>query len=100
LAACRKVRITPNAVFESDQFASIFALVAAGAGVSLVPAMAAAGAEGCRLLPLDPESSRRIGYAHVRRQFRPPAQKAFVDWLKRSVLPLRSERRHDRCSTK
>jgi LysR family transcriptional regulator, hydrogen peroxide-inducible genes activator len=91
LAACRKARITPNAIFESDQFASIFALVATGAGVSLVPAMAVPGAKGCSLLPIEPESSRRIGYAHVRRQFRPPAQKAFIEWLKRSVGRLRSE---------
>jgi LysR family hydrogen peroxide-inducible transcriptional activator len=85
LAVCRKSRLAPNAVFESDQFATIFALVAAGAGISFVPAMAASAAQGCRLMPLSPESFRRIGYAHVRRQFRPPAQKAFVDWLKRSL---------------
>jgi hypothetical protein len=48
--------------------------------------------------PLDPENSRRIGYVHVRRQFKPPAEKAFVEWLKCSVLLLRSERRRDRCS--
>jgi len=87
LAACRRARITPNAIFESDQFASIFALVAAGAGVSLIPAMAAASAEGCRVVPLHPENFRRIGYAHVRRQFRLPAQKVFIDWLRRSLLP-------------
>ena len=92
LAACRKARITPNAVFESDQFASIFALVAAGAGVSLVPAMAVEGAKGCSLLPVEPESSRRIGYALVRRKFRPSAQKAFIEWLRRSVRPLRPAR--------
>ena len=40
----------PHAIFESDQFASIFALVAAGTGVSLIPAMAAASAEGCRVV--------------------------------------------------
>jgi LysR family transcriptional regulator, hydrogen peroxide-inducible genes activator len=79
LAACRKARITPNAIFESDQFASIFALVAAGTGVRLIPAMAAASAEGCRVVPLHPESFRRIGYAHIRRHFRPAAQKAFIE---------------------
>jgi LysR family hydrogen peroxide-inducible transcriptional activator len=87
LSACRKARVTPNAVFESDQFASIFAMVAAGAGISLVPAMAmaAAAAQGCLVVPLRPESFRRIGYAQARRHFRPPAQKAFVEWLRRSV---------------
>ena len=33
----------------------------------------------------EPESFRRVGYAHVPRQFRPLAQKAFLGWLKRSV---------------
>jgi LysR family transcriptional regulator, hydrogen peroxide-inducible genes activator len=88
LAACRKARVVPNAVFESDQFASIFALVAAGAGISMVPEMASGAAEGCRLVFLRPESFRRIGYAHVRRQFRPPARKAFVDWLKKNRILL------------
>jgi len=82
LAVCRKARLTPNAIFESDQFASIFAMVAAGAGISLAPEMAAVAAEGCRLLPLHPASFRRVGYAQVRRQFRPPAQSAFVEWIK------------------
>lgn len=82
LAVCRKARLTPNAVFETDQFASVFAMVAAGAGVSLVPEMAASAAQGCALLPLRQESHRRIGYAHARRQFRPPAQNAFVEWMK------------------
>jgi len=59
--------------------------VAAGTGVSLIP-MAAASAEGCRVVPLHPESFQRIGYAHIRRHFRPAAQKAFIDWL-RGLLP-------------
>jgi len=63
--------------------------VAAGAGVSLIPAMAAASAEGCRVVSLRPENFRRIGYGHVRRQFRLPAQNACIDWLKRSLLPPR-----------
>jgi LysR family transcriptional regulator, hydrogen peroxide-inducible genes activator len=95
LAACRKARITPNAVFETDQFASIFALVAAGVGVSLVPAMAVEGAKDCSLLPIEPESSRRVGYAFMRRQFRPPAQGAFIEWLKRSVGRVQSGRGGD-----
>jgi DNA-binding transcriptional LysR family regulator len=60
LAACRRARITPNAIFDSDQFASIFALVAAGTGVRLVTVMAAASAESFRVAPLHPEKFRRI----------------------------------------
>jgi DNA-binding transcriptional LysR family regulator len=50
------------------------------------------GAKGCSLLPIEPESSRRIGYALVHRQFRPPAQGAFIEWLKRSVGRVQSGR--------
>src|SRR5260370_18760654 len=89
LTACRKARIAGNAVFESDQFASIFALVAAGSGISLLPEMAASAAVGCRIVPLLPHSFRRIGYAYVRRQFTPPAQKAFVQGLKSPLYSLR-----------
>jgi DNA-binding transcriptional LysR family regulator len=89
LAACRRARITPNAIFDSGQFGSIFALGAAGTGVSLVPVMAAASAESFRVAPHHSEKCRRIGYTHVRRQFRPPAQKAFIEWLERSLLPSR-----------
>jgi DNA-binding transcriptional LysR family regulator len=63
-------RLMPNTVFESDRFASFFAMVAAGAGTSLAPEMAAMTAEGCRLLPLHAESFRTAGYAHVRRRCR------------------------------
>jgi LysR family transcriptional regulator, hydrogen peroxide-inducible genes activator len=89
LAACRKARIAGNPIFESDQFASIFALVAGGSGISLLPEMAAAAADGCRIVRLRPEIYRRIGYAYVRRQFRPPAQKAFVQELKSPLYSLR-----------
>ena len=85
LTVCRRARVDPGTVFETDQFASIFALVSAGFGVSVVPQMAAGGAGGCRLLPLAPPIARRIGYAHVRSEFVPPAQTAFIRWLKQAT---------------
>jgi DNA-binding transcriptional LysR family regulator len=39
-------------------------------------------AESCSLVPIDGEPSRRIGYAQIRRPHPPPAQKAFIAWLK------------------
>jgi LysR family hydrogen peroxide-inducible transcriptional activator len=91
LAVCRKARVRPDAVFETDQFASIFSLVAAGGGVSLVPAMAVDGAAGCDIVPLRGERFRRIGYAQVRRRFRLPAEKALIEWLRRpSAGPQRT----------
>lgn len=85
LTVCRRARVDPGTVFETDQFASIFALVTAGFGVSVVPQMAAGSAGSCRLLPLAPPLARRIGYARVRREFVPPAQTAFVRWLKQAT---------------
>ncbi len=82
LAVCRHAQVDRGAVFESDQFASIFALIEGGFGVSVAPEMAAAAAGRCRFIPLRPEAVRRIGYAQRRRPFVPPAQKAFIRWLR------------------
>jgi LysR substrate binding domain len=67
LAVCRGARVDPGAAFETDQFESIFALVASGFGVSVVPEIAAGAAKGCPLIPLSPARARRIGYARARR---------------------------------
>jgi LysR family transcriptional regulator, hydrogen peroxide-inducible genes activator len=40
LSACGRARVQPNVVFESGQFTTILAMVAAGTGVSIVPEMA------------------------------------------------------------
>ncbi len=79
---CRRARVDAGAIVETDQLQSIFALVAAGLGVSVIPQMAAQAAHGCRLVPLSPAPARRIGYARARREFVPPAQHAFIAWLK------------------
>jgi LysR family hydrogen peroxide-inducible transcriptional activator len=82
LAVCRRGLREPGAVFESDQFSSIFALVASGFGISVAPRMAVRAAPGCRHVPITGRPSRRICYAQIRRPYVPPAQKAFVAWLK------------------
>lgn len=82
LAACRRNGSKMDIFFETDQFSSIFSLVAGGFGVSIVPEMAASHADGCRLIRLRRRSMRRIGYAYVRRPFVPAAERAFVAWLK------------------
>ena len=67
--------------FESDHFGSIFPLVAAGAGVSIAPMMAAGHANGCSLVPLAKPQYRRIGFAGLKSgtQFKP--LKVFTKWL-------------------
>lgn len=82
LTACTRARVEFHSIFESDQFASIFPLVASGFGVTLVPAMAAAHAAGCRLLPLERPAYRRIGYAQSRHRVPSKPRQAFIAWLR------------------
>ena len=89
ITACHKAKLELRSIFESDQFASIFPLVAAGYGVSLIPAMASSHAGKCRILKLDKPSFRRIGYVQVRRHFAGKSQKAFIAWLRESARQLK-----------
>jgi DNA-binding transcriptional LysR family regulator len=73
-------------MFETDQFSSIFPMVAAGLGITLAPKMAASTAGECRLLPLERETFRRVGYIRVRRHVRGAAQIAFVKWLREQCV--------------
>jgi LysR family transcriptional regulator, hydrogen peroxide-inducible genes activator len=89
LTVCHKAHFSPESIFETDQFLSIFPLVEAGFGISLVPEMAVHyGSKGCRMLPLDRETFRRIGYMRVRGHTAGAAQTAFVKWL-RAISPAR-----------
>jgi LysR family hydrogen peroxide-inducible transcriptional activator len=83
LAACGRARLEPNVVFESGQFATILAMVAAGAGVSVVPRMAAQATRGCRFIPIaDNGASRRVGVVQLKQHFRSRAHAAFLKHLK------------------
>jgi LysR family hydrogen peroxide-inducible transcriptional activator len=82
LTVCSRARAHFVSVFESNQFSSIFPLVAAGFGVSLVPRMAASAATGCKLLKLEREAYRRVGYMRVRQHAMSAAHKEFVRWLR------------------
>jgi LysR family hydrogen peroxide-inducible transcriptional activator len=82
LAACRRAHLHPNVVFESGQFATILAMVSAGAGVSVVPEMAIDKREGCRFIPLfDENAYRRVGIVELKRHFRSRIHRAFLDHL-------------------
>jgi LysR family transcriptional regulator, hydrogen peroxide-inducible genes activator len=85
LRICRRVRMPFHSMFETDQFSSIFPMVASGLGITLAPQMAAHTARECRLLPLEKETFRRVGYIRVRRHVAGAAQKAFVNWLREKV---------------
>ena len=82
LTVCSRAKVQFQQVFESDHLSSIFALVANGFGISIVPALAAAEATGCALVPLEPRGVRKIGYAQVRGHHALPVQKRFIAFLR------------------
>jgi len=82
LTACTRRDAQMQAIFESDQFSSIFPLVASGFGVSIIPAMAAHLATGCCVVPLGPERVRKVGYFRNRRTKQSKSVKAYVSWLR------------------
>jgi LysR family transcriptional regulator, hydrogen peroxide-inducible genes activator len=88
LTACSRAKAQFAQVFETDQLASIFALVAAGSGASLVPESAVRFHGNVRAVRLRQRVYRRIGYAQSR-SHRPTApQKTVIKWL-RSTLGLK-----------
>src|SRR5437870_304692 len=93
LAACGRAKLQPNVVFESGQFATILAMVAAGTGVSIVPHMAVEHREDCCFVPLaDRGAFRRVGVVQLKQHFRSRAQRAFLEHLRHSVRQDSSER--------
>ncbi|HVJ04515.1 MAG TPA: LysR family transcriptional regulator [Candidatus Saccharimonadales bacterium] len=82
LTACTRAKVEFVSVFETDQIASIFPLVSTGFGISLIPAMAAAHASGCKIVPLERGSFRRIGYLRANHHFVSKPMKEFFSWLR------------------
>ncbi len=85
LRICSRARMPFDPMFETDQFSSIFPIVASGLAITLAPLMAAHTAGECRLLPLERETFRRVGYIRVRGHVAGAAQSAFVKWLRERV---------------
>ena len=82
LILCSRRGTSMRPIFETDQFSSIFPLVASGFGVSIIPEMASSLATGCCVIPLGPASFRKVGYFRNRRSFQSKAAKSFVSWLR------------------
>jgi LysR family hydrogen peroxide-inducible transcriptional activator len=79
LATCTHARITPHIAFESGQFSSLFGMVAAGVGVSLVPEMAIDRNAGCHYVRLsDARATRTIVAAVLRGRSFNRVQQAFL----------------------
>jgi LysR family hydrogen peroxide-inducible transcriptional activator len=82
IAACSRARVTPRIAFESGQFSSLFGMVAAGVGISLVPEMAIDRNAGCRYVPLsDARATRTIVAATLRGRSFNRVQQAFLSGI-------------------
>jgi LysR family transcriptional regulator, hydrogen peroxide-inducible genes activator len=83
IAACTHARITPRIAFESGQFSSLFGMVAAGVGISLVPEMAIDRNAGCRYVRLsDARATRTIVAAILHGRSFNRVQQAFLSGIK------------------
>jgi LysR family transcriptional regulator, hydrogen peroxide-inducible genes activator len=79
VAACNRARLRPNVVFESGQFSSILSMVAAGLGISIVPAMAIEKRRDCSFVPIDDErAARTIGAVTLNGRSLPRVAEAFL----------------------
>lgn len=86
LTACRRSKVHPNVVFESGQFSTILSMVAAGIGVSVVPAMAVQKQPGCRFVRLNDEhTERRVGTAQLRHRSPSRAQCVLLEEIRASA---------------
>ena len=82
LAACSHARVRPRIAFESDQFSSLFGMVAAGVGVSLAPEMAIDRGAGCRYVRLsDARATRTIAAAVLHGRSFNRVQQAFLSGI-------------------
>jgi LysR family hydrogen peroxide-inducible transcriptional activator len=83
IAACARARVAPRIAFESGQFSSLFGMVAAGVGVSLVPEMAIDTNANCRYIRLsDARATRTIVAAVLRGRSFNRVQQAFLSGIK------------------
>ncbi len=86
LTACSRARAQFSQVFETDQLASIFALVAAGSGASLVPESSIRfHGNNVQAASLRQRVYRRIGYAQSRNHRATAAQKTVIKWLRSAM---------------
>ncbi|MBS1825529.1 MAG: LysR family transcriptional regulator [Acidobacteria bacterium] len=85
LAICDKARARFAGQFEADQFLTIFELIKAGFGVSIVPEMARNLSAGCKLVEIEPKASRRVGYVRLERRYLSRALEAFTGYLKEAA---------------
>jgi LysR family transcriptional regulator, hydrogen peroxide-inducible genes activator len=87
LQICKRCRVNPNVVFEGGQFDTLVAMVAAGAGVTLLPEMARRHYQhsGVGLIEFTPpQPTRTIGLVRAKEKFVTPAARTFVDHVRKA----------------
>jgi LysR family hydrogen peroxide-inducible transcriptional activator len=89
LAVCALAKARFAGQFEVDQVLTIFELIRAGFGVSVVPEMARGFSEGCRLIEIEPRASRRVGYIRLELRYVSKALEAFTKHLVDAVRKRR-----------
>jgi LysR family transcriptional regulator, hydrogen peroxide-inducible genes activator len=82
LAVCARAKARFAGQFEADQFLTIFELIRAGFGVSIVPEIARNLSEGCRLIEIEPKASRLVGYIRLELRYLSKSLAAFTEYLK------------------
>ncbi|MBZ5513375.1 MAG: LysR family transcriptional regulator [Acidobacteriia bacterium] len=85
LEICRQSHLSPPVAFEGGQFDTLVAMVAAGAGITLLPEMACAHfrRRGVKLVELrPPRPTRTIGFVRAREKYLTPAARALIQILK------------------
>ncbi len=86
LMACTKSKAELRSIFESHQLESIFQLIRAGFGVTLVSAMASTHGAGWTLIPLKGSHTRRVGYLRARRHVITRPMRELTSWLRSVAL--------------
>jgi len=90
-SACQRAGFAPRVIQEAPQMASIVSLVAAGVGISVVPAaMRHMGAEGIEYRPIAGDAPHALLDMAYRRHDRSIAAVNAVDMLRRLAHPERA----------
>ncbi|SRR5216684_6104570 len=88
LMVCTRSKAELRSIFESNQLESIFQLIRAGFGVTLVPAMASSHGAGCSFIRLKGSQTRRVGYLRARRHVVTRPMRELTIWLRRVANEL------------
>ena len=81
LNAYAEAGMTPKIEISTNQFLTIKALVAKGAGISFLPAIAVNDTDAIVTVPLEPQLHVTIGLVWNPNGFLPPACKAFINFV-------------------